>query len=313
MKIDQIDQTNISRAKPVSRPVPSRDFVPHLAAVLVTTLLFVSPLSADTAESPPEGVLWTSLVLSSTDAPISGDAVSSGSLDFLALGIGAEYGVLPWASLAADWRPGFLLSSHSSLGSTGSFSDFRLSLRLALLGSQALIRVNPFRLALIAGVTVPLPSADTGAWEPDLHLWGIRGGFSFDYIPHDLFQVNLAAVAVYYPEQASDNPAFSRQGVSHPLELRAELEPRLTYLTPSGVILALPLVYEYSAESTVRGQPLDDEGHLLSLGVGYTIAIRDIALPVEIGLRYLTPVYDVNHSRLQRLEFVVKTAIPLKK
>jgi hypothetical protein len=299
----KISQTTINHAAPVAGGL-----VPRLAIALVILLLAVTPapLPADTAEGPPEGVLWTSLVISAPVEP------NSGILDFLALGFDAEYGILPWASLDVNWRPGYLLSGYQSPDPAGSFSDFRLFFRFGLLGDRGLIRVKPLRLALIAGVDIPFPSEDQSLQEPDLHLWGLRGGLSLDYIPHPFFQVNLSGFASYYPEQASDNPAFLYQAVSHPLEIRAEAEPRFNYLVPSGLILTLPVVYEYSAESSVRGQALDDEGHLLSVGFGYTIAVHDPPLPFEVGVRYLVPVYDINRSRRQRLELTGKVMIPLK-
>jgi hypothetical protein len=138
-------------------------------------------------------------------------------------------------------------------------------------------------------------------------------GLSLDFIPHQFFQLNAAASAALYPEQASDNPAFSRLAVSHPLDLSASLEPKFTYLTPSGIVLSLPVVYGYSAESSVRGRPLGDEQHLLSMGLGYTMAVNDVPLPFEVALRFLAPLYSTTGPRLQRLEFTGKMAIPVKK
>jgi hypothetical protein len=283
-----------------------------LLILLTLLILLAAPsLQAHSAETPPEGVLWTSLSLSAAAAPDTEGTIPPGPLQFSALGFALDYGVLPWASLSALWRPGVLLSAYTSQGPAGSVSDLRFALRLSLLGRQGLIRFNPLRLVLSAGVTAPLPSDPDSAWEPDTHLWAITGGLSLDFIPHQLFQLNGLVSASFFPEQASDNPAFFRQAVSHPLDLSVELEPKLTFLSPGGVILSFPLVYEFSAESSIRGLPLGDEQQLLSLGLGFAFAIREAALPFDLGLRFLAPFYHKNSPRLQRLELTGKIAIPL--
>jgi hypothetical protein len=281
------------------------------AAAVLFFCLAAFPLAGETAEGPPEGVLWASTAFSADAAPDSASPTSPGNTSFLALGFGFEYGVLPWISLSANWKPGLLISGYSSAGPAGSFSDFSLAFRFGLLGEQALIKAHPVRLALIAGVKTPLPADDGSAWEPDTHLWGAQTAVSFDYLPLSIFQVNLSLSALLNPKQASNNPAFHRQAVLHPLDLTAALEPKLTFLNPGGAILSFPLVYEFFAESTIREKGLGDGGHFFSLGAGYTIALRTFPLPWELSLRFLLPAYSVNRPPAYRVEFTAKVEIPI--
>ncbi|MDR2158520.1 MAG: hypothetical protein LBP23_00460, partial [Treponema sp.] len=91
---------------------------PRLTALLAALLLAAAPLFADTAEGPPEGALWTHLGI-----PLVFTPDREGVLHDAALSLGAEYGVLPWASLSAHWRPGAVLWADASEGPPGRVSD----------------------------------------------------------------------------------------------------------------------------------------------------------------------------------------------
>jgi hypothetical protein len=283
----------------------------YLILVAVLALGGAAPGAADTAGGPPEGLLRIYAAFSGASALDAWNDAAPDNYQFLGFGFSAEYGVLPWASLAVQWQPGVLLSAYSFRGPSGSLSDIRGFFRFGLLGEQALIKQDGLRLALLAGAAVPLPSLPDTGWEPGIRLWGALAGFSFDYLPLPLFQVNLSTTACYYPKQISGNPAFSRQSVDHPLDLRIELEPRFNFLLPRGIVLTLPAVYEFSPRSHVRGQALEDERHGLSLGLGYTIAIQDVSLPFEVGMKFLAPLYGVSGSRVQRIELTGKIDIPV--
>ncbi|MDR2159221.1 MAG: hypothetical protein LBP23_04030 [Treponema sp.] len=279
------------------------------AAVLAVLLLAAAPLHPDTAEGPPEGALWVHAGISFVFTPDR-----EGVLHDAALSLGAEYGVLPWASFSAHWRPGIILWADNSGGPAGRVSDIAFSIRTGLLGEGALITHSFLRLALLAGVNTPLPSGRDTVREPGPRLWGALLGVSFDYIPLSLFQVNFSAAAALNPEQASTNPAFRRGFVRHPLDLRLELEPRFAYPVPNGVIVTLPLRYEMSVESKVRGVSLGDEGHVLSLGLGCAALIRSVPLPFEAGVKFLAPLYRANRPDLiMHLELYGKIELPVKK
>jgi hypothetical protein len=279
------------------------------AAVL---LLAAPAAGADTAERPSEGALWTGAGLSAA-AGQSGWGVS-GPLQHIGLGFELEYGLIPWASVQAQWRPAVLLSGYSRSGSTGHLGDVQIGARFGILGEKdSLISLGFLRLTFAAGLKAPLPPGTGTAWEPDTHLWGAKVGLSCDYLAAPWFHLNLGAAALLSPEQASQNPNFTPRlrSVEHPLDLSIELEPRFRVLNPSGVIFSLPLVYEYSAETRIRETALGDGRHFLSLGIGYTMVIRNAALPFEVGMRCFMPLYGVNQIRLQRMEFTGKIEIPL--
>jgi hypothetical protein len=276
--------------------------------ILAAALIPAAPLRADTAGGPPEGVLRTAASFSAASALDSWNDAAPDNYQFLGFGFSAEYGVLPWASLAVHWLPGALVSAYSFRGgSEGSFSDLRFSARFSLVNAQLI------RLDLSTGLSAPVPSEAGTAWEPGLRLWGASAGFSLDFLPLPFFQLNLAAAATYYPVQATDNPAFSRLAASHPLDFRAELEPRFNFLFPRGVVVTLPAVYEFSPRSSVRGRPLDDERHGLSLGLGGAMAVRDAPLPFEVGMKFLLPLYGLSGPRVHRAEFTARMDIPLKR
>jgi hypothetical protein len=292
---------------PSNAGIISRSVSLRLAALLAVLTLAAAHARADTAEGPPEGTLWTHPGFSAAFLPEN----DAGVFHYLGLGLGAEYGVLPWASFAFNWRPGVLLWADTSEGPVGRVSDIAFRIRTGILGERALIKHPFFRLAFLAGINSPLPSGRDTLWEPGSRLWGALLGASFDYIPLPLFQVNFSASAALNPEQITANPAFARQFVSHPLDLRFELEPRFTYPVPNGVTVTLPLRYEMSAESKVRGVPLGDEGHVLSLGLGCAALIRKVPLPFEAGVKFLTPLYRVHRPNLMHLELYGKIEIPI--
>jgi hypothetical protein len=279
----------------------------------MAALLLAAPFAgAGTAERPSEGALWTGLGLSA--AAGQGGWGVSGPLQYAGLGFNLEYGIIPWASLRFQWRPGVLLSGYRGAGSTGRTGDLRAGARFGILGEKdSLIGLDFLRLVFTAGLKAPLgPGANT-VWEPDSHLWGAQMGLSCDYLVSPLFHLNLEALALLNPEQASRNPNFTPRmaSVKHPLDLSLELEPRFRVLSPNGVIFSLPLVYEYAAETEVRGAGLGDGRHFLSLGFAYTIVVRDAALPFEAGLRCFVPLYGANQIRLQRVELTGRLEIPL--
>jgi hypothetical protein len=89
------------------------------------------------------------------------------------------------------------------------------------------------------------------------------------------------------------------------------VEPRLSILKPDGVILGLPVEYEYPPESEVAGVRLGDERRLLSAGCSYTLAARSTAWPFEVTVRYQVPMDGKNRIREQRLSLSGKVEIPL--
>jgi hypothetical protein len=286
-----------------------------LAALMLPAAAF--SVWAETAERPPQGVLWTGLGLSAAAGQTVWDAegrTGPGSLQYIALGFRAEYGVIPWASLSARWEPAALLSGLAGAGDVGRTGDFCLGLRLGILGDGGLFgQAGVLRLSVTAGAKAPLdPGADT-VWEPDTHLWGANLGASCDYLVSQWFQLNLGATFFINPEQASRNPAYTSgiAKVNHPLDMKLELEPRFSILNPDGVVFTMPIVYDYAAETTVRDQAIGDGAHVISLGLGYTIVVQEAALPFEVGLHCYVPLYGVNHVRLPRVEMTGKIAIPI--
>jgi hypothetical protein len=240
-------------------------------------------------------------------------SLPEGALNYLALGADLEYGVTPWVSLYARWQPGYFYSVVSGAGEAGRMGDLRFGFRLGLLGERGLIRIGFLRLALLAGVKVPLPSGDGSAWEPDTHLWGGGFGLSCDYIPYPWFRVSFSGDLLLNPEQFSDTPAFGRRGVNHVLDTAFVLEPRFTLLNPDGMMFGLPAVYEYSPESESSGQGLGDERHALWAGFSYTLVMRSIPRPFEVTVSYLIPVYGRNQAKIQRLTLSGRVGIPLLK
>jgi hypothetical protein len=301
--------------------LPHRAFhVPCLqrgVLLLVCLLLFaVSPLAAETAEGPAQGTLWARLNVSALTGhggwDAAGERIDGEVLNYLAFGADLEYGVTPWVSLFGRWEPGYLHSAVAGAGEAGTMGDLRFGLRLGVAGERALIKTGFLRVAVLAGVKMPLPSGEDTAWEPGTRLWGAGFGLSVDYIPLPWLQVNLSGDVLVNPEQISDNPAYGRRGVDHALDMVFSLEPRLSILNPDGVILGLPVVYEYSPESERAGVGLGDERRLLSAGCSYTLAARSAAWPFEVTVKYLAPIDGMNRIREQRLSLSGKVEIPCK-
>jgi hypothetical protein len=287
------------------------------AALMLCLFMTAASLGAEPAEGPDRGDLWIRAVLSSAAGQggwdAAGESRPEGVLNYLAMGVEAEYGVTPWASLFGRWQPGYFYAAELGEGEAGKGGDFRFGLRLGLAGERALVKAGFLRAAVLAGVKAPFPSGEDTAWEPDTHLWGAGFGVLVEYIPCSWFQVKVSGDLVLSPEQISDNPAFGRRGVDHALDLSFAAEPRVSILKPDGVVVGLPVSYEYSPESTRGGEGLGDERRLWSAGCSYTLAARSAAWPFEVTVKYLVPVKGMNRIKEQRLELSGKVEIPLGK
>jgi hypothetical protein len=300
---------------------------PLIAAPLLSAalLLFASAprATAESAGLPPEGVLRSSVSLSAAAALSGWDADgsfdSSRGLQYGAVGFGAEYGVTNWSSLGFNWQPGVLLSGLTGNGGVlGTLSDFSLGSRIGITGPGGLIPLSFLHTSLILGVHAPLPSTEDSVAEPDTHLWGMEGGLAADYIPVPWFLLNFSGIGRYSPRQASDNPAFLRRAVYHPLDTRFELEFQFRRLNPDGVILHIPVAYGYSMESARvlegdQGDGLNDQRQYLSVGMGYTMAVRSAPWPFELRFQFTTPVYGVNQSQTSEILLIGRVDIPINK
>ena len=261
------------------------------------------------AAGPPEGMLRASLVPSAR--LFDGTAVN--------LGLGADYGITPWLSLSLDWIPGITLwSTYNGRTETIRFADMNIFGRVQIFGTDALLPLEGMRLAAALGIKYPLPPRN-GERELADHLWGAALRVFYDYYVNELYYLNAALEAGYYPDQWLDSPRF-RNGegkpgrVSRPAAFTLEVDNRFTYSLREGMILrgSLPLLLGASLRTAVGGERVSGFGWNVSVRPTAGIYLENLApLPLELSLGYDFPLAGNPRPKGHSLTLCGRVFIPL--
>jgi hypothetical protein len=284
------------------------------AALFITGIFFAA---AEESGTPPEGTLRVLLGTAYGHGGHSWDSPLPGLRDlrYFGLGPGLEYGVTHWASVFVEWAPGVFPWGETADGKTGLFADPLLGLKLRIIGEQAPVAAEKSALSVALALKASLPSGPAAVREIDSHLWGLGLRLYYDYRFHPNFLLNVYAQLVYSPEQKSNNPAFDRQMVNHPLDAAFELEPRFRFPLSAGAVLggSLPLIFEFSPESQIYGTGLNDLRWYFTIGPAFTAAFPALKFPFEITVQYRPPIIGLNRSALHEVRLSGKVNFPLRR
>ena len=180
-------------------------------------LLLVPALFADDAKVMPVRVgrlyLAPSFIFGDQAFDNKGNLKSANSLSMFNLGVVLEYGVISWISAAIQWAPGINIWSEVDAGLPvdtviNDMGDLFVGAKIQVMGSQAPIRTDDYRLAFAPGIKIPMPGPDfkkemdedpMTVAKIDNHVLGLGLRTYFDYIINDKFFINFYNEIIYYP------------------------------------------------------------------------------------------------------------------
>ena len=249
------------------------------------------------------------------------------------LGFALEYGILPWITAAIQWTPGwtpwsdvtaaalFPLSNFEGDFNTNGVADLFVGAKFQILGDNGPVENDMFRLAVAAGVIVPLPGPDFSKEVPnvmankdatiasmDRHVFAFGGRFYFDWIINENFFLNLYNETIFYPiEQdgkydGANLGAAVAQGqpdvkVNYKYRLTFEVEPVYSTDLADGVRLTagLPVNYRFNPAPEIDGTSDSDyNSHSLYVTPNVGVFLTNTPLPLEFKLQYGIPVWGQN-------------------
>jgi hypothetical protein len=209
---------------------------------------------------------------------------------------GIAYGFTDWFTAAFDWSPGVTDTDLTSIDIAGDgdgeaeiyegLSDFSFKAQFQIIGKNAPVVSERFRLRLAPGMVIPFP----GISDQDSlgnHAWGAGGDASFDALLSDKFFVNLFSKVYWFPV---DN----QSGTNHDWEFALEAGPH--YAVPVGsasLAFALPVNWEMSLGNDRSILNDGTSSHLLAIHPSIELKLtRPIA--INIGVEYTLPLYGKN-------------------
>ena len=214
-----------------------------LALMLIGAALF-----ADDAKVMPARVgrlyIAPSFVMGNKAFDSDGDRVDTHiDMKFLNLGAALEFGLAKWVTAALQWTPGINVWSKFDTP-TGAkielkgMGDLFAGAKLQIMGSEAPVQTDAFRLAFAPGVKIPLPGPDYKkqaenmaagkSFTPnnlDHHVLGAGLRSYFDILFGKSFFLNLYNEFIYYPVKGK----FEKAG----------LEQYVGYATANGLLASL--------------------------------------------------------------------------
>ena len=258
-------------------------------------LLLGSALFADDAKVMPTRVgrlyLSPSFVTGSQAFDKDGDRKDMGNtVRMFNIGGAIEYGIISWVTGAIQWIPGINVWSEiepdtgSSKARIFDAGDIFLGAKLQILGKEAPVVTDKFRLSFGPGIKIPLPGPDGKkeaenmakgdaftAQSLDRHAFGLGLRSYFDYLVNDNFFINLYNEFIFYPikkdldktglvgymTSESLKPADVTGKVDYGYDLTFELEPVFTYPMAQGLQFSAGLPVNYK---TTPGDKIELSG-----------------------------------------------------
>jgi len=219
------------------------------------------------------------------------------------LGFALEYGITSWITGAVQWAPGVNLWSdvdriprpdlqppgQSSSGTIGVAGDVLIGAKIQIIGREAPMQSDLFRVAFAPGLIIPVPGPDfnneLGNRTPtvarlDNHVFGVGLRSFFDWIPSQFFYLNFYNEIRFFPqrgrfrdlgfEQAMQAEMLRTFGiadiggneVNFRYDLTFEIEPTFTYRLNDPLIafeVGLPFTYFFTPGYTISGVPNLDQ------------------------------------------------------
>jgi hypothetical protein len=231
-----------------------------------------------------------------------------------------EYSFTGCLSGVFDWFPGEnILSStddSKSPAANGSY-DLALGMRVQIIGLNAPVKQERFRLTAAPQVIFPFPSIDLPFWEVDEddkrgnNAWGFGGGVSFDAVLTEQIFLNFHGEFFAYPIE-------NEAKVKHGWGAAFEIEPHFETPLRGGVYLriGLPVRYALAPEKKIKGQGSGLDSYFLSASPAVAIHFDNI-IParfyngkpeaLELSLRCTLPVSGKNTAALHAVTLGITT------
>jgi len=208
------------------------------------------------------------------------------------IGAAIEFGIISWITAAIQWAPGINVWSDVDIGpgvTANAFGvgDIFVGAKMQILGTDAPVKTDNFRLAFAPGAKIPLPGPDyekqlTNMMSGDAftlanidhHVFGFGLRSYFDFIVNKNFFINLYNEFIYYPVKMDiKNAGFVEYMLSLDLDatnamlpdgddmvveadygydLTFELEPVFSYDIAKGVTFSAGLPINYKTTPGVK-------------------------------------------------------------
>jgi hypothetical protein len=246
-----------------------------------------------------------------------------GAIKMFNLGFAVEYGIIDWITGAIQWAPGWNVWSDVDIAGSDAnlkgVGDIFLGAKIQIIGTDAPVKNESFRLALGPGVKIPLPgpdfteeAANAGANQSftagkiDRHTFGFGARTYFDYVINEMFSVNAYNEFIYYPlkvKAKKDSLDILRAGiapdadVAYGFDLTFELEPHFDKSLGKGILFhaGLPVNYKFQPDIKVDGNKSDDtKTQALSLKPNASIFLTQLPLPLQFQFAYTVPLWGQN-------------------
>jgi hypothetical protein len=271
------------------------------------------------------------------------------SIRALNFGGAVEYGVTDWISAAVQWAPGWNVWSSFyeataadaplDTATVNGPADIFAGAKIQLIGENAPLANEMFRLAFAPGVKIPLPSPD---WEEqgkdlakgdpwkitaaDKHTLGVGARAYFDYVFSEMIYFNLYGEFIYYPiaktyedlgyiEWATVQ-ALKGAALPYPEEydfgydLTLEAEPHFETMIADGVRLGagVPVTFFMTPEPKVDGTAqTDEDSYLLTVAPNLSLFLMKFPVPLEFKIGYTLPLLGKNEMAANIIVLQVKT------
>jgi hypothetical protein len=231
-----------------------------------------------------------------------------------------EYSFTGWLSGVFDWSPGEnILSSTDdpkSPAANGSH-DPALGVRFQIIGLNAPVKQERFRLTAAPQVIFPFPNINLPFWKVDMddkrgnNAWGFGGGVSFDTVLTKQFFLNFYGEFFAYP---IENKAKVKHGWGAAFEIEPHFETRLT--GGIGLHAGLPVRYDLTPEKKINDLGNGLDSHFLSIAPILAVYFDDIIpanfsggvpRPLQLSLQYTLPVFGKNTAALHALTLGITT------
>ncbi|MDR1247935.1 MAG: hypothetical protein LBK63_01405 [Treponema sp.] len=211
--------------------------------------------------------------------------------EVLNAGVVLDYGFADWISASFKWSPGWnvwaYVDGEADSGPEGFYGP-ALSGRFQIIGANAPVKTEHFRLALIPGVMLPFPMADADE-KAGNNAFGFGGALSFDSDIGSMFFVNLFGEFYVCPIE-------NKEDVKHGWNARFEAEPHFEIDLPRDVHLSagLPAAFALAPEKEIKGSGDGQDSYLLSLSPNVAARFNGASVPIEFSVRYGLPLLGKN-------------------
>jgi hypothetical protein len=231
-----------------------------------------------------------------------------------------EYSFTAYLSGLFDWSPGEnILSStgdSKSPAANGSH-DLALGVRVQIIGLNAPVKQERFRLTIAPQVIFPFPNINLPFWKVDMddkrgnNAWGFGGGVSFDTELTKQFFLNFYGEFYAYP---IENKAKVKHGWGAAFEIEPHFAARL--MDRMGLHIGLPVRYALAPEKKINGPGNGLDSHFLSVSPIAAVYFDNIIparfsngvpRPLELSLQYTLPLWGKNTAALHALTLGITT------